>query len=626
MLALAQDHASNIAQSQAVRVSAIRDREQVELGGGKSDYFASRMYTQKQPLQQRRMEPPGYRDDDSMDRMGDSRGMSVAASQDTLFPSRSPVSQSGVGEGELMGESNASSRSAINQPQQYQSQPQGQGLGRIDDLGTEEGIRRQEEKLRQLRSRVLQSGGGNTLQQNREELTPSLSGPQLRPQNGAQQRRDDLAGFEAPAYTKQLYEESKAQRMGSNRLSVDGQSLSSADYLEKWLRNEVSEEDGSLLSPPKVKGLVPSGSQRSVGSSVDDRRDRARPRDALDLEVGGAGVSRRQLEVEESSEEHMLRSRSSHQAMRPEGSPHPPQPQLSKDSDGRGGDYVYDKNFDQQQRRREGGRNQQRQQQQKQEEGGGYGRGGFQKGADPPSYAQQQSGNPYYPQQGMPPYGMSPNMMGGPYGMGPGQTPYGGPPGIGMGMPPYGYGHGGYGMQPPQHPHSFPMHPYGGMPNPYAPPQQSYPQMPYGPQQPPMGQPPPGPAPQDAGYLRELQELADQLERENASLSAVGASASASARDRSAGGASKGQDPLRSSADGRKESPVPSYLEPTEGRRLNRAELKHRDEMRQMQFEMEKLKQSQALEDLKGDMERRRAAKKAENDHEVRLDLGFRYQ
>lgn len=631
MLRLAEDHASNVAQSHAVRVSAVRDREQLH-GAGQSDYFASRIYAQRQPSQQKRVEPSGYRDGNDIDQNHQSersiepRGFGVPSlSQTDSHGSFADARGSNISSKKSLIEPEPKLRHQ--QPQVLQS-PQ-QPKDRVDDLMTEEGIRRQEDKLRQLRSRVLQSSGGSTVQSRGDMYPQNASSDAIAQQEQRRGRHADdlLAGFEPPAYAKRLYEESRADRLGS-KLSVDGHPISSADYLEKWLRNEVGEEDGTLLSPPRAKGLVPSASQRSVASSVlsadDEKRERLRPRDALDLEVSASpSGNRRQLYVgHEPTEDPALRSRSSHQVLRQEGSPHSqaqPPP-----GGGARGEYVYEKNFDPQQRRRgkggvEGrdvygrGRNQMEEETEFDRQPRRRAAGGWEYESDP--YIQQ--GGPYQQQrqqQGMPPYGIPNQMMGPPYG---------------MGMLPFGYG-GAYGMMPQQQP-PYPMPqqsffpPYGGMQNPYGHPPlaQGYPPMQAAmqPQQSPLGMiGQQGPPQQEAGYLRELQQLADQLEKENAQLAVAGAPRA---------GAGVGSGPNQEAQKGNPEgtvsgeSSIPSYLQGQGegGRRLNRAELKHRDEMRQMQFEMEKLKQSQALDELKSELERRKAAKKAENDHEVRLEV-----
>ncbi|CAE7843425.1 unnamed protein product, partial [Symbiodinium microadriaticum] len=128
---------------------------------------------------------------------------------------------------------------------------------------------------------------------------------------------------------------------------------------------------------------------------------------------------------------------------------------------------------------------------------------------------------------------------------------------------------------------------------------------------------------QEPLYMQQLQSLAEQLEKENAHLSVVGQRQSPARPTAPTVDSASPSGESVLPADGE----LPTYIrdgsgsdggggKASGGRRLNRAELKHREEMRQMQFEMEKLRQSQALEELRGDMERRRLAKKAESEHE----------
>lgn len=52
-------------------------------------------------------------------------------------------------------------------------------------------------------------------------------------------------------------------------------------------------------------------------------------------------------------------------------------------------------------------------------------------------------------------------------------------------------------------------------------------------------------------------------------------------------------------------------------KRLTRNEIKHREEMKQLQFEMEKLRMTEALDDMKSELERKKNIKTSEEQHQV---------
>ena len=59
-------------------------------------------------------------------------------------------------------------------------------------------------------------------------------------------------------------------------------------------------------------------------------------------------------------------------------------------------------------------------------------------------------------------------------------------------------------------------------------------------------------------------------------------------------------------------------------KRLTRTEIKHREEMKQIQFEMEKLRMTEALDDMKSELERKKLIKTSEEQHQV-LNFYFIY-
>ena len=601
MLSLAEAHAANLAQSRALKMSAVRDSTQLQNGLGQSDYFASRMYQQGAASLPTHSRPSSH---------GPPDGLTVkqhpSASSVSVSLSKSST-QAGLASPASIGPSPTSPPHQVQPPKSA-----------VASLLTEGGLRLQEERVIALRSRALQIGGGGTLQSS--SPTPSLSatgsrGAEAFPRH-AQTPPGPMDDLQPPLHARQLFEEARAANP-RGRLIVDGESVSAADYLEKWLRDEVAPDDAHahFLSPGKGLGpssstastasaaeqrsLAPSGSQRSgVGSEDLQRREAMKaPKDALDMEMG---------------EQPVLRSRSSHETLRPGGAPpgraYAPtaggEEEGGREGAGNGGkEYVYARGFDQHQRKRDRPRRVPP-----------HRGGGSRKVDDEEDYTRQdryaQHSQPHsLPHQQYPP---------GPY-----QAPYGGFPH--MAMPQMGYQHMGMGVAP--NPYAAP---YGGPPAPYGgygmpPYQQPYPAMAH-PHVPYPGQPPPphysSPPPQSSPtptapqepYMQQLQLLAEQLEKENVALSAASAPSGQQA------GSTRAEDER-----GQSDSNIPSYIHHdsnsgsggTGGRRLNRAELKHREEMRQMQFEMEKLRQSQALEELRGDMERRRVAKKAESDHEV---------
>jgi hypothetical protein len=213
---------------------------------------------------------------------------------------------------------------------------------------------------------------------------------------------------------------------------------------------------------------------------------------------------------------------------------------------------------------------------------------------------------------------------------------------------------------PPQH-YQHGYHPYGGAPPPQYPPYPhnppSYPYLPHQPpplsyqqshpyqQQPPQPlpagnpfqqpQPPyshhhpsppvassPGPATATAAAAHQLNSVASLLEQENARLVQLGGDHHPSSSSSSQHHPKSPLDDLLSELGlgpgvgggtgvGVNDSPP---------KRLSRAEMKHREEMKQIQFEMEKLRMTEALEEMKSELGRKKALKSSEEQHEAWLE------
>mmetsp|Transcript_10745 Transcript_10745/g.16311 ORF Transcript_10745/g.16311 Transcript_10745/m.16311 type:complete len:1747 (+) Transcript_10745:218-5458(+) len=568
MTKLAAEHAQRLAASRALKQSALDDQQQLQRGG----YFQSKAYANKPEIKKSSYQPDVVetRDEDVGKVQSGEENVSRVQSRGTSV-SRTDSLQAA--------ENSASSRPSGSPLPNLEN-----SRGLVDSLATEAGLKVQEERLQALKTRM---------------------------QNGVSSSPIDT---QPPSRVARMKEEERRKKM----IQVDesGRVLSSQEFLEKWLMGDISTD--AMLSPSKRsdktsenRAEMSGGVVSEVSQSPSDISLKSISMKNAVMDTGRDTLDEAMKEVQESSSNNnnssqhngepqmhwrdfhenshnALRSRSSHKSLKgPEERQRDfrneprnnqrPHSNGSESNDGiHGREYVYASGFDRdiRQRRRQRGNR---------------------------GIPNDHGGNMYHPgNYPSNPYMHKPNPQAPMY---PSASPFGVPYNAPYGQNPF--------MQQPY------MQP--GYNPPY---QQQYGQPPYQPAQPFPQYPPSNQQiqppnhhdhpPQQQSFIKEMQQLAEQLEQENSKLSSLG------------------NKPISRSGDGSTaaESYVdstPNYLkhvapQQNSPKRLSRAEIKHREEMRRMQFEIEKLKQLEALEDVKRELEMRRSAKNSEEEHQRWLE------